>query len=111
MKETTMSPCKVTFKPSNVVADVDTANPAKGLGVEGTLLNVALAGDVEIDHPCEGEGTCGLCQVVIEQGTENLSPASPEERDLLGQDASAPQEVRLACQAVVQGDVVCRVPD
>jgi 2Fe-2S ferredoxin len=105
-----MSPCKVTFKPSNVLVDVDTDEPINGVGVAGTLLNIALANGVEIDHPCEGEGTCGLCYVVIERGMDNLSPASSEEQGLLDQNAPEPATLRLACQAVVRGDVVCRIP-
>jgi len=105
-----MSLCKVTFKPANVLVDVDTDAPINGVGVAGTLLNIALANGVEIDHPCEGEGTCGLCHVEIECGMDNLSPASSEEQELLDQNAPDPKTSRLACQAVVRGDVVCRVP-
>lgn len=106
-----MSRCKVTFQPSGVSVTVDTDKPIEGVGMDGTLLNAALAGGVEIDHPCDGEGTCGLCQVNIEQGAENLSPPTSGEQDVLDQIAPGPKTSRLACQAVVGGDVACRVPN
>ncbi len=105
-----MAMCKVTFVPAGVSAEVDPEKPIEGVGRTGTLLNVALVKGVEIDHPCDGEGTCGLCHVVIESGMENLSAASSEEQELLDQNAPDPRTSRLACQAVVRGDVVCRVP-
>lgn len=104
-----MAACKVTFLPAGVTVEVDTDKPIEGVGTPGTLLNVAMSKGVEIDHPCEGEGTCGLCYVVVEKGMENLSPPSAEETDLLDQNAPEPKTSRLACQAVVQGDVTCRV--
>jgi 2Fe-2S ferredoxin len=54
---------------------------------------------------------CGTCHVVIVQGKENLSPASEEEQDLVDQVPDNTPDSRLACQAVVKGDVVCRIPE
>lgn len=103
-----MSECKVRFAPADVSVDVDPAKPVEGIGPPGTLLNIAIANGVEIEHPCEGEGTCGLCCVTIEQGLENLSRPSDDERSLIEQLAAEPDASRLACQAVVRGNVVCR---
>ncbi len=105
-----MNRCTVKFRPADVSVDVDTDRPIEGVGPAGTLLNVAMANGLEIDHPCDGEGTCGLCYVEIEQGMENLSPAAPEEQDVIDQNAPEPATSRLACQAVVRGNVVCRTP-
>jgi ferredoxin len=41
---------------------------------------------------------------------DNLSPPTPEEMDLVVQNSPQPDSGRLACQAVVKGDVVCVVP-
>ncbi len=71
----------------------------------GTLITDAaqLAG-VEIGQPCGGQGRCGRCAVLIEEGkarrrsTLRLSPEAVE------------QGYALACQTVVEGDVFVRVP-
>ncbi len=106
-----MSRCKVTFLPADVTADVDTDAPIEGAGTPGTLLNIALANGLEIEHPCDGEGTCGLCHVLIESGLEDLAPPpTAEEQDALEQNSPEPKRARLACQAVPTGDVVCRIP-
>jgi ferredoxin, 2Fe-2S len=100
--------CKMRFEPSGKVMDVDTDKPAEGVGKAGTLLNIALANGLEIEHPCDGEGTCGLCAVEIVEGKENLSEVAAEEQDVLA--TADPPNPRLACQAVVKGNVTCRLP-
>ncbi|MBI5946007.1 MAG: DUF4445 domain-containing protein [Chloroflexi bacterium] len=71
----------------------------------GTMLSDAahLAG-VEIGQPCGGQGRCGRCAVLVTDGnvrrrsTLRLSPADVE------------QGYALACQTVVEGDVLINVP-
>lgn len=105
-----MPRCTVQFKPAGKTVEVDTDKPADGVGAPGCLLNIAAANGVEIDNPCAGLGTCGLCYVVIEKGAENLSPMTDDEKESLEGTAPDPKVSRLACQAIVLGDVVCVVP-
>ncbi len=50
---------------------------------------------------CGGYGQCGTCVVEIVEGMENLSPRTEvEDRKL----RKKPDNYRLACQALVQGD-------
>jgi uncharacterized 2Fe-2S/4Fe-4S cluster protein (DUF4445 family) len=71
----------------------------------GTLLSEAarLAG-IDILMPCGGQGRCGRCAVIVEQGavhrrsTQRLSP----------EDVAA--GYALACQTTVEGDVVIVIP-
>jgi ferredoxin len=104
-----MSLCKVQFEPAGVTVEADTDKPLEGLAEPGSLLNVAQAGGVKIDHPCDGVGACGMCIVVVEQGMEHLTPISEEEEEFLDATAPGVRGARLACLAVVQGDVTCRV--
>ena len=54
---------------------------------------------------CGGIGQCATCMVSIEEGMENLSPKSDfEERKL----KRKPESYRLACQAIVKGDVTVK---
>ncbi|RME05695.1 MAG: DUF4445 domain-containing protein [Anaerolineae bacterium] len=71
----------------------------------GTLVADALQqAGVEINQPCGGQGRCGRCVVQIESGairrrsTLRLTPQDIEEG------------FALACQGVVEGDAVVRVP-
>ena len=60
--------------------------------------------EVELNIPCGGQGRCGRCAVVVDQGdvqrrsTARLSPEALEEG------------YALACQTVVKSDVVITVP-
>lgn len=54
---------------------------------------------------CGGYGQCGTCIVEVVDGMENLSPrTSVEDRKL----KRKPESYRLACQALVNGDVSIR---
>ncbi|HET9770782.1 MAG TPA: AMP-binding protein, partial [Acidimicrobiia bacterium] len=59
---------------------------------------------------CGGRATCTTCYVLVRRGADRLTAPEPRERDalaaLLRRHADeAPGCVRLACQAVVEGDV------
>ena len=71
----------------------------------GTLMSdAAQQAGVDIQMPCGGQGRCGRCAVIVEEGevrrrsTQRLSP----------DDVAA--GYALACQTTVEGDVVISVP-
>lgn len=74
----------------------------------GSRLNSALAEHgLFLPSACGGRGTCGQCRVTF---TSDAPPFLPTEASHIGRgDASA--GVRLACQQVLRGDVVIRVPE
>lgn len=51
---------------------------------------------------CGGYGQCGTCIVEIAEGIENLSPRTDFESKKLKRK---PDNYRLACQTIVNGDV------
>ena len=56
---------------------------------------------------CFGHGTCGTCSVLVKKGMENLSPKGLIEKFTLGRMLTSighEDEMRLACQARVNGD-------
>ncbi len=69
-----------------------------------TLLEGSLAHRIEHAHVCGGNGRCSTCRVRVLSGSENLSPAESAERGVLKKIA-AENDVRLACQARVSGEV------
>ena len=107
-----MARYNVTFEPAGVTVQVDPAEyPYGHHGRPGSLLDIALAHGVEIEHTCGGVGACSTCHVIVQSGWENLSEAADEELDRVELAPGNTVRSRLACQAVVGGDVTVRVPD
>ena len=79
-------------------------------GLRGSLLDIALNFHVPLEHACGGSCACTTCHVIIRAGAENLSDIDDNEADRLDTAWDVGPDSRLACQAVVRGDVVCEVP-
>jgi len=86
---------KIHFSPDNVDIVVDEGE---------NLLQAALAAGVRMTASCGGNGTCGTCKVVIEEGqveTTRTTKLSEEEYR---------RGVRQACQSRVVTDLSVSVP-
>ncbi len=79
-------------------------------GEPGSLLDVALNFGIPLEHVCGGNAACTTCHVIVRRGMPNLSEMQDEESDRLDTAWDLTPDSRLACQAIVQGDVVCEVP-
>ena len=79
-------------------------------GQPGSLLDVALNFGVPLEHVCGGNAACTTCHVIVRDGMSNLSAMEDDEADRLDTAWDLTPTSRLACQAVVKGDVVCEVP-
>ena len=102
---------KVTFRPAGVTVEADPDSYPYGRnGEPGSLLDIALANGVHIEHACGGTGVCGTCHVIVESGMENLCEATDDELDTVDRAPDNHPNSRLACRAVVRGDVTVRVP-
>ncbi len=104
---------KVTFlvdgEPKTVEFDPATLDYQRH-GRPGSLLDVALNGDIPLEHACGGTCACTTCHVIVRDGMSNLSEMDEEEADRLDTAWDLTPSSRLACQAIVSGDVVCEVP-
>lgn len=61
-------------------------------------------------HACGGKGRCTTCKCIVIKGEESLVPPTRfEERYFELGELKAGE--RLACQAIVKGDIVIRVPE
>ena len=106
-----MGAYNVRFEPAGVTVQVDPGRyPYGSHGLPGSLLDIALSHGIHIEHACGGVGACGTCHVIVESGMENLSEPSEEELDRVEQAPGNTPDSRLACAAVVRGDVTCRIP-
>ena len=102
----------MTFIPAEVVVEFDPQQlPHGGHGKPGSILDVALHFNVPLEHSCGGNCACTTCHVIVKEGEAELSPMEEDEADRLEMAAGVTLRSRLACQAVVLGDVVVEVPD
>lgn len=87
--------------------------PTSGHGQPGSLLDMALANGIEIDHACGGVTACSTCHVKVRQGLETCSASTEEEEDQLDKAPGVSSQSRLACQLVPSGekDLVIEIPD
>lgn len=87
---------RVTLLPANKSVEVPT----------GTLLTEAIAqASLDIQQPCGGQGRCGRCAVILEDGGgRRRSTVRLSAEDLAAGYA-------LACQTVVEGDVRLTIPE
>ncbi len=90
-----MSSYKVKFLPHN-----------KEIIVPGgqKLIRAAMEAGVHINASCGGEGVCGKCRVLLEEGElgEGVSEKLSKEDIARG--------YRLACKSIVNSDVTIRIP-
>jgi uncharacterized 2Fe-2S/4Fe-4S cluster protein (DUF4445 family) len=85
----------VKFVPYDTEIEVETGD---------TVIRAALEAGVHVNASCGGEGVCGKCRVLIEEGTVEggiSEKLSQEDRE---------KGYRLACQAAVKSDLVVRIP-
>ena len=69
------------------------------------LLELARRGNIAIDAPCSGNGSCGKCRVKLVEGELE----SPQTRHI--SDEEYAQGWRLSCSSKVLGDCTVLVPD
>jgi ferredoxin, 2Fe-2S len=93
----------VVFEPSRLVY--------KGHGRPGSILDVALNHGIALEHSCGGNCACTTCHVIVRQGEQNLSAIEDAEADRLEMAANLTLHSRLACQAVVEGDVTVEIAE
>lgn len=116
--EATLPTCKYTItfqegdKPPQVV-EVDPAKiPYDDHGLPGSLLDIAMANGVDLDHACGGVCACSTCHVHVKQGLDTCNGATDDEEDQLDDAYALSSLSRLSCQCVPDGtkDVVVEIP-
>jgi len=71
-----------------------------------SLLNTLADNKLFIPSACGGQGTCGVCRVVVEEGGGSLLPT---EAGFISRK-EAREGARLSCQVKVKDDLKIRVP-
>jgi 2Fe-2S ferredoxin len=91
---------KVTFLPMN-----ETYEAKEG----ESILDVAIANDVPLQHACGGFCACTTCHVHVKSGLEHLSASEEEEEERLDRATQITLQSRLGCQAKIHGDIVVEI--
>ena len=86
----------VTFLPDNATITVDDGE---------NLLAAAAKAGVYIHAYCGGDGVCGKCKVKVKEGDVGAGGVQHLNAEEVKQD------IRLACQASVESDLVIEIPE
>lgn len=73
----------------------------------GTILEASLANGIAHYHACGGKARCTTCRVAVVDGAASLLPRTDAELRL-ARGRNWPDEIRLACQARLAGEVTVR---
>jgi len=87
--------CSVIFQPHNRTVEVEAGT---------NLIRVAMNAGIHINASCGGEGVCGKCRIIQEEGE-----LANGKSDRLSEEDAA-NGYRLACLAEVVDDVTIRIP-
>lgn len=90
----------ITFLPEDMVVEVSHKDTS--------ILQAALRAGIQIDHSCDGNGTCGTCLVTVEKGLNLLGSRDSVEQEMAS-DRGFRDDERLCCQNRPQDGLVLRV--
>jgi 2Fe-2S ferredoxin len=103
-----MATVKFTFE--------DPAIPEKTVTCDAdlSLLEIAEANDVHLNHNCGGVCACSTCHLYVLQGEEFLEEISDKEEDFIDRAINPRLESRLGCQCIVlrnDAHISVQIPD
>ena len=83
--------------------------PHHETGQPGSILSIALASGIEIDHSCGGVCACSTCHIIVKEGLDSCNEATDDELDQLEEARGLTMQSRLSCQTVPNGTTNIRV--
>jgi 2Fe-2S ferredoxin len=98
----------------NVTVAVDPDRiPYQETGLPGSILDIALAHNIDVEHACGGVSACSTCHCVVREGEESLNEMSDGEEDQLSFAPGLTPQSPLSCQSVPNGtsNLVVYIPD
>lgn len=76
---------------------------------DSTILEATLKAKINHIHVCGGNARCTTCRVYIMDGLSNCRPRNEKEKQL-AEKLGFPQNIRLACQTKISGNITIRRP-
>lgn len=67
------------------------------------LKELCEQNNIDLPFGCK-EGVCGTCIITVQEGADNLTPKTDQEKETLENFMATPEQ-RLACQCKAKGDV------
>lgn len=103
---------RVTFLPAGITVTAVEGKRLGDVGEAGSLLDVALAHGVAVDHSCGGVAGCATCHCIVREGSDTLPPPAAGELAQLRNAVGRGAQSRLSCQAVPRGgaELVVEIP-
>jgi ferredoxin, 2Fe-2S len=103
-----MATIRFTFENKNIAPKTVPAE-------EGySLLEIAEANDVHLNHNCGGVCACSTCHVYIQNGEDYLEEISEKEENFIDRAINPRIESRLGCQCVLldnDAEIEVLIPD
>jgi len=108
---------KITFRLKETgeerVVEVDPEKiPYQRTGLPGSILDIALGHDIELEHTCGGVCACATCHSIVRLGLASCNASTEDEEDQLDEAPGLEVNSRLSCQCVPNGtvDLIVEVP-
>jgi adenylate cyclase len=76
---------------------------------DSTVLEAMLKAKINHVHVCGGDARCTTCRIYIMDGLGNCRPRNEKEKQL-AEKLGFPQDIRLACQTRISGNITIRRP-
>ncbi|MBL7177852.1 MAG: adenylate/guanylate cyclase domain-containing protein [Desulfobacteraceae bacterium] len=76
---------------------------------DSTILEATLKAKINHMHVCGGNARCSTCRVYIMDGLSNCLSRNEKEKQL-AEKLGFPQNIRLACQTKISGNITIRRP-
>lgn len=76
---------------------------------DSTILEASLKAKINHVHVCGGNARCSTCRVYIVDGLSNCLPRNEKEKQV-AEKLRFPQNIRLACQTKISGNIAIRRP-
>jgi len=74
-----------------------------------TILKATLKAKINHMHVCGGNSRCSTCRVYVVEGLSNCQPRNEKEKQL-AEKLGFPENIRLACQTKIRGNIAIRRP-
>jgi 2Fe-2S ferredoxin len=103
----------ITFLPMNVTVEVDPERiPYGHSGLPGSILDIALAHGIDLDHACGGVCACSTCHCIVREGFNSCSEMTDCEDEELSYAPGLTPRSRLGCQTVPDGsgNLIVEIP-
>jgi ferredoxin len=74
-----------------------------------SILEIAIAQEVPLNHSCGGMGSCTTCRVFVVAGAEKLGERNEVEAEHARMRGFVHNE-RLSCQTQAEDGMICQIP-